>query len=431
MAKKDNAAKVVERALSDRRIEYIPLSRVNGAKRNPKLHAVSDINASMGRFGFTEPIMMDERTGLLVAGHGRLETLAAMRQANKSAPEGISLAPDGEWMVPVVRGWASRSDEDAEAYILASNQLTTKGGWDNGALAEMLKDLAAAGALEGTGFGAKELADLLDEIDTPLPDDIDDAPEPPDEKDCYVQLGHRYQLGLHRIMCGSSTEPADVDALMRGDFADICWTDPPWNVAYGDNDHPTYKKHKAIANDDLGEDFPQFCALFCGEIKRVVKAGAPLYMAMSAQEWPVIHKALTDMGFHWSSTIIWAKDSLVLSRKDYHTQYEPIWYGWQAEAARLVALEDRTQSDLWQIPRPKKSDEHPTMKPVELVVRSLKNSSARGAIVYEPFSGSGSTLLACETTGRACRAMELEPAYVQVAIERWQKLTGQKAERIE
>jgi DNA modification methylase len=154
-----------------------------------------------------------------------------------------------------------------------------------------------------------------------------------------------------------------------------------------------------------------------------------LYLAMSAQEWPTIHGALTAAGFHWSSTIIWAKDSLVLSRKDYHTQYEPIWYGWNGEGPRLHPLEDRQQSDLWQIPRPKRSEEHPTMKPVELVERSITNSSTSGELVFEPFSGSGTTILACEKSGRRCRAIELEPKYVQVAIERWQSFTGRNAER--
>ena len=134
--------------------------------------------------------------------------------------------------------------------------------------------------------------------------------------------------------------------------------------------------------------------------------------------------ALKDAGFHWSSTIIWAKDSLVVSRKDYHTQYEPVWYGWKDGAARVCKVTDRKQSDLWQIPRPKRSDEHPTMKPVELVARSIKNSSSIGDIVIDPFVGSGTTIVAAEQTGRKCRATELDPKYVAVAIQRWVDMTG-------
>lgn len=154
-----------------------------------------------------------------------------------------------------------------------------------------------------------------------------------------------------------------------------------------------------------------------------------LYMVMSAQEWPGIDEALRERGFHWSSTIIWAKDQLVLSRKDYHTQYEPMWYGWKGDRARLVELVDRKQSDVWFIDRPRKSEEHPTMKPVELVERALINSSVPGALVLDPFCGSGTTLVACERLGRYCRTVELDPIYAAVTIERWHKMTGLPANK--
>lgn len=397
------------------------------AARNPKKHASQQVQKSIGRFGFTEPIVLDERTMRLVAGHGRREALLEMQKAGQEAPEGVRVE-DGKWMAPVLRGWSSRSDTEAEAYLLASNRLTELGGWEETSLAQILAELEEMDALDGVGFDNDYITKLLDEAAPKVgATDPDDVPEVPEGKAVYVRAGDIYILGEHRIICGSSTERADVDRVMGGELASICWTDPPWNVAYGEANGSD--KHTAIANDDLGDAFPGFCAAFCGEISRVLRQGAPVYMAMSAQEWPTIHGALVSMGMHWSSTIIWVKDSLVLSRKDYHTQYEPIWYGWKEGAARLVELEDRTQSDVWNIDRPKKSDEHPTMKPVELIVRSLKNSSKRGDIVFEPFSGSGSTLMACEQTGRRCRAIELEPKYVQVAIERWEAFTGKKAVR--
>ena len=154
------------------------------------------------------------------------------------------------------------------------------------------------------------------------------------------------------------------------------------------------------------------------------------YVVMSAQEWPVVDKCLRQAGFHWSSTIIWAKDRLVLSRKDYHTQYEPIWYGWNESAARLVEVADRKQSDLWQIDRPSKSDLHPTTKPVELVERALQNSSEARANVLDLFGGSGSTLIACEKSGRINFSMELDPKYCDVIVKRWEDFTGQKAELV-
>jgi DNA modification methylase len=182
-------------------------------------------------------------------------------------------------------------------------------------------------------------------------------------------------------------------------------------------------------NDHMNEgQWDEFVEGFCLTLKDYSEPGAPIYLVMSAQEWPVIDRNLREAGFHWSSTIIWAKDRLVLSRKDYHTQYEPIWYGWNADAARLAVVEDRKQTDLWQIDRPSKSELHPTMKPIELVQKSLVNSSKPGNIVLDSFGGSGSTLIACEQTNRKCRMVELDPQYCDVIIARWEKFTGKTAE---
>lgn len=205
-----------------------------------------------------------------------------------------------------------------------------------------------------------------------------------------------------------------------GGVAAICWTDPPWNVAYGESKHPSWRQ-RSIQNDNLGEAFPAFASQFCTIIAASLAPGGMIYMAMSAQEWPTIDQALRVAGFHWSSTIIWAKDHAVLSRKDYHTRYEPLWYGWKDGAPRLVPLVDRAQNDVWEIDRPTRSEEHPTMKPVELVARALKNSSHVGDVVFEPFLGSGTTAVAAEQTGRVCCGMEVEPRYVSVCLER---LTG-------
>tara|TARA_R110000823_G_scaffold301171_1_gene422069 strand:- start:200 stop:700 length:501 start_codon:yes stop_codon:yes gene_type:complete len=151
------------------------------------------------------------------------------------------------------------------------------------------------------------------------------------------------------------------------------------------------------------------------------------YLVMSAQEWGVVDMALRDAGFHWSSSIIWKKDSLVLSRKDYHTQYEPIWYGWNEDETRLSPLIDRKQSDVWEVSRPKVSKLHPTTKPIELVERAINNSSQRTNLVLDLFLGSGSTLIASEKTGRKCYGMELDPKYADVIVERWQNYTGKDA----
>jgi DNA modification methylase len=398
-------------------IEYVPLSALAPMPGNPRRNeaAIGPVAASIKRFGWTNPILARRDDRVVVAGHTRLEAAKQL----------------GLDKVPVI--WLDLDPVSSRLYNLADNKLASISEWDQGPLAEMLRELSAedVAGLAIAGFGAEDIAAILAKAEGQAQGktDADEVPEVP--KDSYVQPGDLYELGTHRLLCGDSTKPEEVGSLMAGEAADICWTDPPWNVAYGERNNPaagwSKRKDRVIANDNLGEAFPGFCAAFCGEIARVLKPGALLYMAMSAQEWPTIDGALRTAGFHWSSSIIWAKDSLVLSRKDYHTQYEPIWYGWREGAARLQEVKDRKQSDVWQIDRPKRSDEHPTMKPVELVARALENSSPLGGLVFEPFSGSGTTIIAAERTRRRCYAIELEPRYVQVAIERWEAFTGRKA----
>jgi DNA modification methylase len=394
-------------------IERAKVSLLHADPANVRKHGernLAAIKASLARFGQQKPIVVDA-DGIVRAGNGTLAAAIAL-----------------EWdEIDVVR--TPLRGSEAAAFAIADNRTAELAEWESDALRQQLEALMAEGfEMDATGFDSDELARLLADAGTDGLTDPDDVPEEPDGEDLYVDRGDLWILGQHRILCGDATKAEDVARMLDGALADICWTDPPWNVAYGKSDHPSYRKRE-IANDDLGEAFPGFCAAFCAGIKAATKPGAALYMAMSAQEWPVIDAALRHAGFHWSSTIIWAKDSLVLGRGDYHRQYEPLWYGWNEDAPRLHPLEDRKQSDVWNIDRPKRSEEHPTMKPVELVARSLSNSSDPAGLVFEPFSGSGTTILAAEQTGRRCCALELEPKYVQVAIERWQKFTGQKARK--
>ncbi|MDX9955714.1 MAG: site-specific DNA-methyltransferase, partial [Anaerolineae bacterium] len=193
----------------------------------------------------------------------------------------------------------------------------------------------------------------------------------------------------------------------------------------GGSEHPTFKKRQ-INNDNLGEQFIIFVELFVAQLWRATVPGAVIYAVMGGEEWPVIDSELRKIGFHWSSTIVWVKDQMVLSRKDYHAQYEPIWYGWKSDAPRVCEVPDRKQSDTWFIDRPRKSEEHPMMKPLELVERAILNSSQPGDIVLDLFSGSGTTLAACERTGRVCYAMDNDPKYIAVGLERWHVMTGQR-----
>jgi len=260
----------------------------------------------------------------------------------------------------------------------------------------------------------------------------DTVPEGVDKVKCNVKMGDLYELGDHLLMCGDSTSSEDVGLLMLDQKADMMFTDPPWNVNYGQNTIPGagYKIRAPIENDNLGEDFRPFINKFLKNVNLVAKEGMITYIVMSAQEWGLLMEELSMEGYHWSSTIIWKKNSLVISRKDYHTQYEPIWYGWKEGKSRIKSVEDRTQSDVWDIDRPSVSKEHPTMKPIQLCERAINNSSKKGSNVIDLFGGSGSTLIACENTERRCKMMELSPEYCQVIINRWEKHTGKRAKKL-
>lgn len=369
---------------------------------------------SIGDVGAGRSLVVD-RNGLVVAGNKTREALneAGMKDA-------IVVETDGQRPVIVKRMDWDLTDRKSPArrYAYLDNRVAEVDlEWDQ---AQLAKDLAS-GEIDMTGlFSDVELKALLGEGTGGVVED--EVPPPPAAP--KTRPGDMYQLGEHRLVCGDCTDAATIARLVGAEKADMTWTDPPWNVGYGKARKD--KKHKEIANDDMGDEFGAFADAFCKQIAEVTRPGGALYMAMSAQEWPVIDRALR-ASFHWSSTIIWAKDSLVLSRKDYHTQYEPIWYGWRDGQARICPLTDRKQSDLWQIDRPKSSEDHPTMKPVGLVARAIVNSSMRGHLVFEPFCGSGTTLIACEQTGRRCVAIELDPGYCDVIVRRWEALTGKEA----
>ena len=398
----DTLSMKVEQTNIDELIPYASNSRTHSEEQ------VAQIAASIKEFGFNNPVLLDGDNGI-IAGHGR--TLAARKLGLKEVPT-IELA--------------HLSDSQRKAYIIADNKLALNAGWDMELLSLEMGDLKDDGFdLSLLGFDDTELANIFVEKTEGLtdPDAVPDMPDNPVTKEGDVWL-----LGKHRLMCGDSTSIDAVDKLMDGQKADMVFTDPPWNVNYGAVATPKYKKGRQILNDSMGdEEWALFCTGMAAALFVATKPGCVLYCVMSAQEWPVVDKSLRDAGFHWSSSIIWSKDSLVLSRKDYHTQYEPIWYGWNNKGPRLMEVPDRKQSDVWQCARPKKSELHPTTKPVELIDRAVKNSSWRGAVILDLFGGSGSTLIACEINGRDTRMMELDPKYCDVIVKRWQDFTGKQA----
>ena len=271
----------------------------------------------------------------------------------------------------------------------------------------------------------EELTKLLEpEIKEGLTDP-DDVPAP--RKKPMTKRGDLWTLGDHRLLCGDAACPDDVKRLMAGKKARMCFTDPPWNVAIGKDSNPRHRQREGLVNDDLDDGtFAEILSGFAKTMKSAVSGD--VYCVLGASQWPMLDRCLRAEGYHWSATVIWVKDVFVLGRSKYHRRYEPIWYGWHT-AGKSSFVADRSQDDVWEIPRPKRSDQHPTMKPVELVARAISNSSRSGDIILDPFVGSGTAVIACEQLARGCRAMEIDPKYCDVTIRRWERFTGQKAKR--
>ena len=253
----------------------------------------------------------------------------------------------------------------------------------------------------------------------------EDDYEIPDTIETDIVLGDLFEIGEHRLLCGDSTKVDDVEKLMNGEKADMVFTDPPWNVNYGavEKGNAMGYKPRIIMNDKMTTiDFKDFMSDAFSMMAMASKKGCMTYVVMSAQEWGNMMLCLFENSYHWSSTIIWNKDHLVMSRKDYHTKYEPIWYGWLEGESRLCPLDDRKQSDVWDINRPTKSELHPTTKPIELVSKAITNSTKQKNLVLDLFGGSGSTMVASHQTKRRNNSMELDPKYCQVIVDRMKKL---------
>jgi DNA modification methylase len=381
----------------------------NNTKKHPK-EQIHKISKSISEFGFNVPILINSNFEI-IAGHGRLE---AAKELNLTKVPCIQIE--------------HLSENQIKAYRIADNK-TAESDWDFDLLKDEFKDLDISGYdLDLTGFGFDEIAEIMNdknkELEDPEPDD-------PSRIKTDIKYGDIYQLGNHRLMCGDSTKKEDIEKLMNGNKTDMVFTDPPWNVNYGASAHPSWKR-RSIINDNMPtEDFKEFMNSVFKIMNMFSKDGCMIYVVMSAQEWGNMMLTLENNNFHWSSTIIWNKDTFVLRRKDYHTKYEPIWYGWKNGKIRIHALNDRKQSDVWDIARPKNSELHPTTKPVELVARALCNSSITNSTVLDLFGGSGTTLIACDQLDRNCYMMELDSVYCQVIINRWEKLTGKKAYRLD
>jgi DNA modification methylase len=372
--------------------------------RNARTHSpapVAQIAASIREWGWTNPVLVDEDSGI-IAGHGRV--LAAQKLGMAEVP------------VMVARGW---TEAQRRAYVLADNRLAQNAGWDDEMLRLELGDLLLEGFDLGlTGFGTDELAPLLTPP-TPGLTDPDDTPEP--QAEVVSALGDVWMLGRHRLVCGDSTDAAVVGRALNGVCPHLMVTDPPYGVEYD----PAWRNRAGLGhtervgkveNDDRA-DWREAWALFPGEV------GYVWHGALHAAK---VAESLEACGFQIRAQVIWAKDRLVLGRGHYHWQHEPCWHAVRGQGHWAG---DRKQTTLWQIASKGQDTDtvHGTQKPVECMRRPIENNSSPGQAVYEPFSGSGTTIIAAEMTGRSCHAIELSPAYVDVAVRRWQAFTGQQA----
>lgn len=373
--------------------------------RNSKIHTDKQINqiaSSMKEFGFTNPVLIDEKDGI-IAGHGRI--LAADKLKYKDAPCIIL---------------SGLTEAQKRAYVIADNKIAENAGWDEEMLKLEIMDLNGLNFdLDILGFDKDELDDLLDlggnnDGNT----DPDDIPEPP--TDPVSKPGDIWTLGDHRLMCGDSTDHDAVAEMMDGDLADQLITDPPYNVDYVGKT----KEALTIQNDSMDDSsFLQFLIDLYKSADNVMKPGAVFYIWHADSEGYNFRGAAKAIGWVVRQCIIWNKDSMVLGRQDYHWKHEPCLYGWKEGAGHLWNS-DRKQTTILNFVRPKRNDLHPTMKPVDLIVYQIENNTKGKDVVLDLCGGSGTTLMAGEKTGRCARIMELDPVYCDVIINRWQDYTG-------
>lgn len=408
-------------------------------------HAINPVLRSIEQFGFINPIVVRKADNMIIAGHTRWK--AALKAGMET--------------VPVI--YVDMTEDDARRFNVADNKLGELAEWDIDLLADLLKEWEEKGLdIGATGFSNEDISGILEMVE-PTPahtgkeDDIPLVPEV-----AITQTGDIWEMGLHRLICGDSTKPDVMARLTNGHPVDMVWTDPPYNVAYSSGKAGNGTATKPIENDNLNDTvFREFLtALFTNACKSTVPGGA-IYITHSDSERENFQAAMTAAGFLYKQMLVWVKQQFVLGRQDYNWQHEPILYGWKAGAAHrwygefnkstliqrdpplepakltkselvdiLTELIAQVQIDVLDVNRPTRSPLHPTMKPVALVEKMILNSTRRRGSVLDPCGGSGTTLIACETTNRVCRTAELDPLYCDVIVKRWEEYTGNTAKRI-
>ncbi len=405
------------------------VSDPNNARKHDDKN-IEAIKGSLKQFGQRKPIVV--QGNIVIAGNGTLE---AARQL--------------EWdeidIVQVPEDWTK---DQAKAFALADNRTAELATWNNEVLQQQLSELEEVGmSVADFGFQAAEVP-IID-VET-FEDEMPPIPEEPTSK-----VGDMYKLGEHYLLCGDSTKTENISKVLQGRLADCVFTDPPYNVAYEGGT----KEKLTIQNDDMDEyQFSEFLYNFYDAAYQNTKEGGPIYVCHADSSGNAFRNNMLKSGWLLKQCLIWVKNSLVLSRQDYNWQHEPILYGWKPGAAHSwygpftnttvidhakELLEKKNKDEIVEFltqaletstaireNRPSRNDIHPTMKPVNLVARLLKNSMVRGQIVLDPFGGSGSTLIAAEQLGVKAAIVELDPKYVDAIIKRWENLTGEKAELV-
>jgi len=375
---------------------------------NPRRGDVEAVKRSLEAFGQRKPIVARRSDSVVIAGNHTLQAAQAL----------------GWSEIAVV--WVDDDDTTSKAFALADNRTAELGDYDDAALAELIGQVGSVDPdlLIASGWNAQAVQELIARIE-PIKElinpELTDLTPPKIPKSTF---GDVWLLGKHRVLCGDATIRKSFEVLMAGKRATMIFTDPPWNVAIGLDSNPRHRQREGLKNDNLtSEQFGSFLKSFATHA--IDFLDGDIYCVLGASEWPNLDDALRSVGFHWSATVIWVKDLFVLGRSKFHRRYEPIWYGW-AKNKKSSFQGARNLDDVWEIARPRRSEEHPTMKPIDLMKYAIEASSAPNQIVLEPFGGSGSTLLAAEATGRICYSIELEPIFVDVICRRFQQMTGIK-----
>ncbi|ADL50542.1 site-specific DNA-methyltransferase [Clostridium cellulovorans] len=394
-------------------IQKITVDKLNHAKYNPRKNLkpgdpeYEKLKRSIETFGYVEPIIWNRKTGNIVGGHQRFTVLQQL----------------GTTEIDCVV--VDKTEEEEKALNIALNKVS--GEWDMPKLAELLEDLdKSMFDVSLTGFDVAEIEDLFSKVhDKEVKEDSFDADKALEEiKEPISKQGDIWLLGKHRLICGDSTKLSDVEKLMNGKKANLCVTDPPYNVNYSAGK----ENERVIKNDHMGDSkFYDFLLAAYKNAIVVLDDGAGAYIFHADTEGLNFRKAFKDAGFHLANVCIWVKQSLVLGRSDYQWQHEPVLYGWKPTGKHRW-YSDRKQTTVWNFDRPTKSPDHPTMKPVPLMAYPIQNSSMTNCIIYEPFAGSGSTLIACEQTGRSCYAVELDEKYCDVIVRRYIETAGNDSE---